>query len=995
MNSANNRLPTGHRVDTDQAVQFTFDGKTYQGFKGDTLASALLANGVRIVGRSFKLHRPRGLMTAGNEEPNGLVQLEEGAFTEPNVRATLIPLYDGLKAKSQNAWPNAKWDIFGILGFFHRMFPASFYYKSMMWPSWHWYEWAVRRLAGLGTAPNTSDPQRYCKRNCHCDVLIVGGGPAGFAAARSAAQSGLRVILVDDQEEFGGNSLASAQQINGMPARKWIAEAVASLSAVPDVTLLKRTSVSGYYDHNFLIAAERLTNHQGPKTEARLPRERLWRIRAKQVVLATGAHERPLAFANNDKPGIMLAGAVRTYLNRYGVAVGQRVAIVTNNDSAYQCALDLHDVGINVAVIVDTRKDVDGPVQKEADGRGITLYTGYSIAKVYGYRELRAIGLAEHKGGGVLGAPGPIINCDLLAMSGGWTPTIHLYSQAGGSLDYAEDRACLVPKSCAQAVQVVGSANGAFTLKACLQEGREAGVRAAAKIVEKSETSFTTEIRDEPEAQPIEAYWYTKDAATDKQWLDFQYDVKVSDIELSTLENMISVEHVKRYTTNGMSIDQGKTSNVNALAVMAELSGRPIMDVGTTKFRPPYQPVTIGAFAGRDIGEFYRPRMYLPAHEWHKKNGAKFIDYGWQRPEYYPKGGEDREAAVQREVLASRAGVGIFDSSPLGKIEVRGPDAGEFLNRLYINNLKTLKVGRSRYGLMANEKGVVIDDGVVVRLAEDHYLLHTTTGGAPMIGLMLEEWRAEWPHFEVFIANVTTQWANITLNGPLSNNVMMKLQSDIDFGKDAFPHATMQIGMVEGVPARVMRASFTGEMSYEINVPARYGMSLWARLMDLGTEFDMTPYGTEALNVMRVEKGHLIVGVDTLGTTNPLDIGWGGPISKKKGDFVGKRSLSRKNDIQEERHHFVGLRPKNAHDVMPVGSHIVANASPSTPETSLGYVTSSVFSPSLNASVGLGLLMRGRARLGEELYAYTNGKTIPIIVSNPIHYDIKGERIHG
>ncbi len=965
MSKLPNRLESdvlGHGIDRRQEIKFSFDGQTYCGFEGDTLASALMANGVKRVGRSFKLHRPRGFMAAGVEEPNGLVQLAKGGVRdEPNARATSVALREGLSASGQNAWPSVNWDLFGVLSFFHRLFPASFYYKSMIWPSWHFYEGLVRRMAGLGTAPVHADPDRYQHRHMHCEVLVVGGGPAGLKVALEHGRQGKRVVLMDNQTLWGGTALNTQHNIEGEAAPKWVDDTVAILQNLPNVQLYLHTNVAGYFEHNYVVAAQTLPMAEGC-------RERLWRIRAEQVVLATGAIERPLVFANNDRPGIMLASAVRHYLNRFAVVPGHRVALVTNNCYAYQSALELHDAGLNVVAIIDTRESVDGDYQAAARARNIPLYSGYSIQQVKGRRALKAVQLAEHLGEGRLGTVGDWVTCDTLAMSGGWTPTIHLYSQAGGSLDFDAQKLCFVPRECDQAVTVVGAANGDFK-----------------------------DIADENlNEQPIEPYWYTQNARTDKQWLDFQYDVKVSDIELAHRENFVSIEHVKRYTTNGMSVDQGKTSNVNTLAVMAELSGRSIPEVGTTKFRPPYHPVTLGTLVGHRRGEAYVPRQLMPSHQWHVDHGAVMQDYGWMRPDCYLQDNESEQLAIIREVQAVRVGVGMFDGSPLGKLEVKGPDAATLLQRIYANNAKTLKPGFARYGLMCNENGIVIDDGVFVRLADDHFLCHSTSGGAARIYQWLEEWlQCEWLDLQVVVSNQTSQWANVTVSGPKARDLMHLLESDIDFDREAFPHMQFRTGTIEGVPTRVLRASFTGEITYEISVPARYGLSLWERIYELGRPLDITPYGIESLMVLRTEKGYLHIGVDTDGTTTPLDLGWGVPLSKKVDDFIGARSLQRPFDQRSDRLQYVGLQTIDVESELPLGGHIIAEASPTAPVETQGYCTSACYSPTLQRWIGLGLVSRGRERTGEPVFIFANGKTVAARIVSATHVDGKGERLNA
>jgi len=994
------RVPAfGHPTNEPRPkVRFIFDGKSYEGLEGDTLAAALLANGIGIVGRSFKLHRPRGIMGGGVEETNGLLQLESGPFDEPNVRATMMPLYQGLKASSQNAWPNAQHDVLGVMDRFAKLLPASFYYKSMMWPNWHFYERFVRPIAGLGKAPILPDAQRYHKRNVHCDLLIVGGGPAGLSAALVAGRAGLRVILADDREQYGGSLLAERFIINGAPGGQWVANTVTTLEQMPNVQLLPRTSVSGYYENNFLAAAQRVTNHFGPQGQRGKLRERLWRIRAQSVVLATGAIERPLVFSNNDRPGVMLASAVRLYVNRFGVVPGSSVVVATNNDEAYRTAFDLHAVGVKALTVVDTRASVAAELVRDVKTKGIQHFVGYGISDVLGARKVRAVKISRHLGEGTLAATTTTVKCDLIAMSSGWSPTIHLYSQAGGTLQYKEGIGCLVPLACAQAVRVIGAANGRFSLPECIEDGVDAGRAVATELGAKpgAPGELPTTHAASREAMRIEPFWYTRSARTDKQWLDFQYDVKVSDIELAMRENFVSVEHVKRYTTGGMSVDQGKSSNFNILAIMAELSGQPIVRVGTTRFRPPYQPVTIGAFAANTVGELYAPWQTLHAASSHAGSKAHFGDYGWRRPEYYPQGQEDIIAATRREVFVVRNGVGMFDGSPLGKIEVRGPDAATFLNRVYVNNLASLKPGFARYAMLTNDNGVLIDDGVVVRLADDHYLVHATSGAVGRVFLLFEEYlQCEWPGLRVHINNVTTQWANVTVSGPKARLVVQKFESDIDFSVGRFAHMHFRSGTFAGVPVRILRASFTGEVTYEISVASRYGKSLWDSIASAGEEYGIAPYGIEALEVMRAEKGYLHVGADTDGNSNPLDIGWAKIIEKKTDDFIGRRSLQRCADHAAGRLEFVGLESLQPKTPLPVGGHFVDDASPTIPKASAGYVTTACMSPMLNKAIGLGILRDGASRMGEVVSIYARGKITVARVVPTTHFDPKGERLNG
>ncbi|RQT14883.1 sarcosine oxidase subunit alpha family protein [Burkholderia contaminans] len=978
-------------------VPFTFDGKSYEGREGDTLAAALLANGIDIVGRSFKLHRPRGILGFAVEEPNGLVQLESGAFDEPNARSTMTPLYPGLRATSQNAWPNARHDVLGVIDRFSRLLPASFYYKSMMWPNWHFHERFVRPIAGLGKAPGKPDAQRYQMRNAHCDLLIVGGGPAGLSAALAAGRAGLRVMLADDREQFGGTLRAERFEIDGMPGTRWVDDTVALLAELSNVQLLPRTNVSGYYENNFLVAAQRVRNHLGPQGQEGRLRERLWRIRARSVILATGAIERPLVFANNDRPGVMLASAVRAYVNRFGIVPGSRIVIATNNDDAYRTAIDLDTVGVKPVCVIDTRSSVSDRLIVDLKRRGITHHAGYGIRDVVGKQRVKALKLSPHLGDGRLADEVTTVECDLVAMSSGWTPTVHLYSQAGGNLQYKEADACLIPLSCAQSVNVVGAANGDFSLPQCIESGMTVANAVVARLGGDPVTSLPPNTHAAGlEALNITPYWYTQSTRTDKQWLDFQYDVKVSDVELAMRENFRSVEHVKRYTTGGMSIDQGKTSNFNILAIMAELSGQPIVKVGTTRFRPPYQPVTLGAFAGGTVGELYAPWQTLPSTAAHRAANAQFGDYGWRRPDCYLRGQEDVASATRREVLAVRSGVGIFDGSPLGKIEVKGPDAAAFLNRVYVNNVATLKSGCARYAMLTNDNGVLIDDGVVVRLADDHYLVHTTSGAAARVFLLFEEYlQCEWPELRIHVNNVTTQWANVTVSGPKARDVLMQIPSDIDFSAERFPHMHFRAGRFAGVPARILRASFTGEVTYEISVASRYGKALWELVGKVGEPFAITPYGIEALEVMRTEKGYLHVGADTDGNSNPLDIGWARIVEKKTDDFVGKRSLLRPADKASGRLEFVGLESVDPTAALPVGGHFVAKADQTLPTASQGYVTSACMSPMVGKAIGLGILRDGASRMGEIVNIYAKGKVTAARVVATAHFDPKGERLNG
>lgn len=990
------RLAAGGRINRAKPLTFTFDGVRYQGFEGDTLASALLANGKQLVGRGFKYHRPRGVLSAGIEECNALVRLESGGFAEPNARATMVSLYEGLKATSQNCWPSVNWDFNAINGLATKLLPAGFYNKTFMWPSWHFWEGFIRRAAGIGKVPETGDAQEYHKRYAHCDVLVVGSGPAGLAAALEAARSGARVILADEQEEMGGSLLWERDQIDGIDSSQWLQQGVAELEARDNVTLLSRCTATGYYDHNLVVMAERVNDNQGPVSTPGQPRQRLWKVRASEVVLATGAIERPLVFPNNDRPGIMLASAVRQYLNRYGVTPGNKVVIATNNDSAYRTALDLHSAGVEVVAVVDARASSDGSWARQAKGAGINILNGRYVSDTRGRKGVRAVRVAPYPKRA--GDKGDWLDCDLLAMSGGWNPVVHLYSQTGGDLDFIEADGVFVPKVQA-GLLTAGAVNGQWLLSTCLEEGAMAGANAACAAGFVNPKNITASRSQAVSLSPMLPVWNLVGERDDKQWVDFQHDVTVSDIYLASRENFASVEHFKRYTTTGMSVDQGKTSNINGLAILAQALGKDIPDVGTTKFRPPYSPVALGTLAGPDIGEFYRPQREMPCHDWHAANTDGFDDAGfWQRPPCYPRAGESHRQAIDREVLLVRNGVGLFEGSPLGKIEVRGRDAAEFLNRMYMNNVPTLKPGNIRYALVLNDGGTITDDGVFTKLTDNHYLLSPSSASADRFAATLEEWhQTAWPHYDVVITPVTTQWATLTLSGPKARQVLQKLDSDIDFGREAFPHMSFRAGHLLGVPVRISRVSFTGEVSYEVNVPATYAEGLWEQLLAVGAEEGIAAYGLEALIMLRLEKGYLHIGGDTDGTTIPDDIGWGGPARKKALDYVGRRSLDLPVHCKPRRQQLVGfklLNPKEGEYLAP-GAHTVEKAASSSGMRSTGYVTSSCYSPYLKQAVAIGRIEDGRNRHGEVVDVYYNNETWRAEVTEPVFYDPEGERLHA
>ncbi len=973
------RLRQGGLIDRARPLRFAFEGRSYWGFEGDTLASALLANGVRIVGRSFKYHRPRGIVAAGAEEPNALLRVGAGGRQTPNLRATEIELHDGLEAAPQNCWPSVGRDVGGVVSLASRFLPAGFYYKTFMWPDWHLFEWAIRRAAGLGKAPVAPDPDTYDSRFGHCDVLVVGAGAAGLAAARGAARSNARIILAEQDFALGGRLGWNPARIGGLSGDAWIRQTEAELRANPNVSILTRTCVAGYFDHNALALIETVPGSADRGGETGLPRQRLWQIRAKQVVLATGAIERPMVFDNNDKPGVMLASAAHCYLGRFAVLPGRKAVVFTNNDLAYAAAEAFHDAGI-LRAVVDVRPS---PPRERTDRLPhVPIFAGGEIVRACG-TPLKAVVIKAADGKATR------LDCDLLAMSGGFNPAAQLFSQSGGTLGFDESELLFRPQISVQAERSVGAAHGTMDLRGALLEGHCAGQSAARAA------GFETAEADKPDA-PETAYslatispkWRS---GTGKAFVDFQNDVSVQDIALAARENFRSVEHLKRYTTLGMATDQGKTSNVNALAIMADLTGRRISEAGVIRDRFPYSAQSFGALASSTRAGHWRPQHRMVLHDWHAANGAVFEEYsGWARPAYYARAGETGFAAEQREALAVRNAAGLLDGSPLGKIEVKGPDAAWFLDRIYANRMSTLVPFKARYGLMLNENGAIIDDGIVARLAADHFLLNTSSAGAVKIASWLDEWRqCEWPERQLLVASVTSAWAVLILSGPSARAVLQRGGTDIETEPGVFPHMSYRSGRVGGVPARVLRASFTGEVSFEIGVAASHARELWESLIHRGSAEGIAPVGIDAWMLLRTEKGNLHVGADTDGTTSPDDVGFASAV-RRADDFIGKRSLLRPENRRSDRLQFVGLEAAATKAVLPVGSHILGG-----PGRSDGYVTSAGWSPTLGRGVALAMLVGGRARAGETVRVRVGRSTVAARVTGPAAYDPAGERLHG
>lgn len=1001
------RIDTGGRIDRSKPVRFTFNGKTYRGFAGDTLASALLANDVQLIARSFKYHRPRGVMTAGSEEPSALVQLEKGAYTEPNLRATQVELYEGLSASSQNAWPSVERDIGAVNSLLSKIFVAGFYYKTFMHPKSFWmklYEPMIRRAAGMGKAPDAPDPDIYDKMHIHCDVLVVGSGPAGLMAALAAGRSGARVVLADEQNELGGSLLAETETIDGQPADAWLEGVKAELDAMPEVRVLTRTTATGYYDHNHLIMVERRTDHLPRGANHDISRQRLWKVRARQVVLATGAHERPLVFADNDRAGIMLASAAATYALRYGVRPGQRALVFTNNDSAYRAAFALADAGVTVAAVIDLRPTIGNALVGALRDRGIASRTNAAVVATEGGLRVTSATVMDLSADGtsVTGEPA-VIECDLLAMSGGWNPAVHLFSQSGGKPVFDADRLAFLPGQPVQAQVSAGACNGAFDLGTCLEQGREAGIAAVTAAGFGADDTLAVPQAERTPAGAIRPLWVVPGRQAighgkAKHFVDFQNDVTAADVRLAVREGYRSVEHLKRYTTMGMGTDQGKTSNVNALAYLAETLGAPIPSVGTTTFRPPYTPVSYGVLAGRDVGELADPVRMTPMHSWHVAQGAVFEDVGqWHRPRYYPIGGEDMDAAVRRECRAVRTKAGVLDASTLGKIDIQGPDAATFLDRVYVNGFSKLAVGRCRYGVMCKEDGMVYDDGVTSRLGDQHFLMTTTTGNAALVLDVLEDYRqTEWPDLRVFLTSVTEHWAVAQIAGPEARAIVAKIAPDAELDPERFAFMAWQQATIAGIPGRIFRISFTGESSYELNVPAQHGLAMWQALLAAGGDHGLTPFGTETMHVLRAEKGFIIVGQETDATVTPHDLGLGRMVSKVKPDFVGKRSFTRPDTSRDDRKQLVGLLPVDPNAVPVEGAQLTADGRTEAPVPMIGHVTSAYWSETLGRSIALALMQGGAGRHGETVYAHAGaGAPVACVVQAPVFYDPSGERLHA
>ena len=986
-------------INRNKLINFQFNGKNFTGYEGDTLASALLANGIHLVGRSFKYHRPRGFFAAGVDEPNAKLQVELNGHSEPNVNATEIELVEGLSATSQNCWPSVEFDIGAINNLLNKFFPAGFYYKTFMWPKSFWYkvyEPFIRKAAGLGIASVEKDKERYEHKFEYCDLLVTGSGPAGLASAYAAAKSGAKVILAEDKHRFGGSLLMDDVSIDNLSGKDWSDKIISELKEMPNVTVKNRSQVFGYYDHNMMVMFERVGDHLEKKSEF-TPRQRLWYIRCKEVILSTGSIERPIVFGNNDTPGVMLSSGAKEYMKVYGVLVGKKPIIFTNNDSAYETAIEFKNNGVE-PLILDTRKEQNSELVNEAKNKGIEIKFSHAVIKANGYKKVKSaiIGeLTEDKSGY---KNTQTVDCDCICVSGFWTPSVHLASQSGNKLKFNKEIDAFVPDISKQNEVTVGAANGDFTLQNTLNEGFKAGSKVSKKINNK-EINIQVPNVTEKNHKVHDKFWCSplpKNIKA-KRFVDFQNDVAVTDIEIALREGYRSIEHVKRYTTLGMATDQGRTNNLNGLQLVSNIENKIVPEVGHTTFRPPFTPVTIGTIVGREVGKHFMPTRLTPMHDWHIKNNAVFVDAGaWKRPRYYKKGNETMLEAANREAKNVRDKVGICDVTTLGKIDVKGPDAAEFLNRVYTNAWMKLPIGKARYGVMLREDGMVMDDGTTTRISENHYHMTTTTAQAANVLSHLEYYlQIVWPELNVNVVSTTEQWAGAALAGPKSRDVLSKLFPNLDVSNEALPFMGYIEGDLFGVPARIFRISFSGELAYEINVQSDYGMFMWEKMMEIGKDYGIQPYGTEALSTLRIEMGH-VAGPELDGRTIPYDVSLDGMVSKKK-DFIGKRSLSKIAFNQSNRQKIVGLIPTDRKTSIPEGSHLVIEQNAKLPNPKLGHVSSSCWSVENNNPFSLAILKDGKNMIGKKLFAVSplKNKSIEVEVISSHYVDHEGKRVRS
>ena len=986
-------------INRNKIINFKFNGKNYTGYEGDTLASALLANGIHLVGRSFKYHRPRGFFAAGVDEPNAKLQVQLNGHSEPNVNATEIELVEGISATSQNCWPSVEFDIGAINNLLQKFFPAGFYYKTFMWPKSFWYkiyEPFIRKAAGLGIASTKKDTERYEHKFEYCDLLVTGSGPAGLASAYAAAKSGAKVILAEDKHRFGGSLLMDDVSIDNLSGKDWADKIISELREMPNVIVKNRSQVFGYYDHNMLVMFERTGDHLEKKSEF-TPRQRLWYIRCKEVILSTGSIERPIVFGNNDTPGVMLSSGAKEYMKVYGVLVGRKPIIFTNNDSAYETAIEFKNNGVD-PLILDTRKEQSSDLINDAKNKGIKIKFNHAVIKADGYKKVKSAIIGELSEDKTTYKNTSSVECDCICVSGFWTPSVHLASQSGNKLKFDKEIDAFVPDKSKQEEITVGAANGNFTLHDTLNAGFNAGSQVSKKLNNKDVDIQIPNVT-EKKHKTHDKFWCAplpKNIKA-KRFVDFQNDVSVTDIEIALREGYRSIEHVKRYTTLGMATDQGRTSNLNGLQLVSNIENKIVPEVGHTTFRPPFTPVTIGTIVGREVGKHFMPTRLTPMHNWHIKNNAVFVDAGaWKRPRYYKIGNETMLEAATREAKNVRDKVGICDVTTLGKIDVKGPDAAEFLNRVYTNAWMKLPVGKARYGVMLREDGIVMDDGTTTRISEHHYHMTTTTAQAANVLSHLEYYlQIVWPELNVNVVSTTEQWAGAALAGPKSRDVLAKLFPNIDVSNESLPFMGYVEGDLFGVPARIFRISFSGELAYEINVQSDYGLFMWEKMMDIGKEFGIQPYGTEALSTLRIEMGH-VAGPELDGRTIPYDVSLDGMVSKKK-DFIGKRSLSKIAFNEANRQKIVGLVPIDRKTSIPEGSHLVVDKNAKLPNPKLGHVSSSCWSVENNNPFSLAIVKDGKNMIGKKLFAVSplKNKSIEVEVISSHYVDHEGKRVRS
>ena len=993
------RLDKVGLINREKKISFKFNGKNYFGYEGDTLASALIANGVHLVGRSFKYHRPRGFFGAGVDEPYALVQLIRNNQSIPNIKATEQELFEGLEAKSVNCWPSVNFDIGAINNFLRIFLPAGFYYKTFMWPKSFWfrvYEPFIRRAAGFGVVTSEHDNERYEHKYEYCDLLITGSGPSGLASAYAAAKNGAKVILAEDKPRFGGSLLTNEVSIGNQSGKEWAKKIVGELKEMPNVQVKNRAQVFGYYDHNMLVMSERVTDHL-PKSKKYTPKQRLWYIRAKEVVISSGSIERPLVFGNNDTPGVLLSSAAKEYMKIYGVLVGKKPIVFTNNDSAYETAIEFKKNGID-PIIIDSRKDANSELIKEAKSLNIDIKFSHVVVNARGYKKVKSADIADISEDKLQLSNVRNIECDCICVSGFWTQTIHLASQSGSKTQFNKDIDAFIPSNSKQNETTVGAANGVFNLNETLNKSFEVGYNLSKKITQKDNKLSVPSVVEKSNSKH-DKFWCVPlpKGKKYKRFLDFQNDVAVSDIELALKEGYRSIEHVKRYTTLGMATDQGKTSNLNGLQLVSNVENKVVPEVGHTTFRPPYTPVSIGAIVGREVGKHSKATRKSPMHEWHIKNNAVFVDAGlWLRPRYYKRGNETLFEASKREATNVRKNVGVCDVTTLGKIDVKGPDAAEFLNRVYTNAWLKLPVGKARYGVMLREDGIIMDDGTTTRISENHYHMTTTTAQAANVLSHLEYYlQIVWPELNVNVVSTTEQWAGAAIAGPKSRDLLQKLFPELDCSNEKLPFMGFVQAKLKGVNARIFRISFSGELAYEVNVESNNGNFMWEQIMEAGQEFEIQPYGTEALSTLRIEMGH-VAGSELDGRTIPYDNSLEGLVSQKK-DFIGKRSLNKSAFTASNRQKIVGVVPLDKKTSIPEGSYIVRDAKAKLPNPKLGHVSASCWSVEYNNPFSLAIIEDGKNMIGQKLFALSplKNKSIPVEIVSSHYVDPKGERVRS